>query len=194
MCFAALGAIGSRISRSTEPGSWRPRFATFVLQLVQLLFQIRFALLQILQLAIPVINVRDVVLHPGCHVKASAAVLLDVVLHARNRLVHGGDLAQDLLRAPAPVLFAVLSPISTRIRWPRAPRAFLWRLANHGYAGAFQSRQIILGIHLALRHSRLFCFGFARRFRRRIFFLPRLVWGCGLSLGQRLSLGRRWWR
>src|SRR6266481_5831976 len=110
---ATPGASGSRLSRSTEPGSRRSRFATLVLQLVQLLFQVRFALFQILQLAIPVINVGDVVLHTSCHVKAAAAILLDVLLQAGNRLVHGGDLAQNVLRAPAPVLFAVLSAIST---------------------------------------------------------------------------------
>src|SRR6266446_4358198 len=86
---------------------------------------------------------------------------------------------------------AVLSRISIRTRWPRAPRAPLRRLANHGYARAFQSRQILFGIHLALRRNWLFCFDFARRLRQRIFFLRRLARGCELSLGWRLSLGRR---
>ena len=128
------------------------------------------------------------------HLQPESHVPLYIQLRDQLRaLVHGGDLAQNVLRAPAPVLFAVLSAISTWIRRPHAPRAFLWRITNHGYAGAFQSRQIIFGIHLALRR-RLFCFGFARRFRERIFFLPRLVGVWGLNLRWRLSLCRRWLR
>src|SRR5882762_1322071 len=160
---SGLRTIDLRVSCSPEPGGRRSRFAAFVLQLVQLLLQTRFALLQILQLAIPVIDVRDVVFHPGGHIKTAASVLLDVVLYSRHCLVDGGDLAQNLLRAPTPVFFVVLSRISILIRWPCAPRIFLRRLPHHGYTRALHPGQIILGVHLALRHSWLFCLGFARR-------------------------------
>src|SRR5260370_6867676 len=109
-------------ARSAEPGGRRTRFAPLVLQFVQFLLQIRFALLQIFQLAIPVINVRGVVLHHGGEVKTAVPVFLDVVLRSRNRFVGSTDLAQNLLRAPAPVLFVVFSPLSLL---PPAPPALL---------------------------------------------------------------------
>ena len=154
------------------------------MQFVQLLLQIHFALLQIFQLAVPVIDVGDVVFHPRGHVKTAVSVLLDVVLHSRHGLVRGGDLAQNLLRAPTPVFFVILSPISIRVRWPRPLRTLLGGLPHNGYAGALHPGQIIFGVHLTLRGRWLLRFGFARRLCERVFFLRRLAGGRGLSLGR----------
>src|SRR5712664_1556348 len=107
-------------ARSAEPGGRRTRFAPLVLQFVQFLLQIRFALLQIFQLAIPVINVRSVVLHHGGEVKTAVPVFLQPVLRSRNSSVGSSALAQKLFRAPAPVLFVVFSPITVRLYGPRA--------------------------------------------------------------------------
>src|SRR6266849_6740524 len=126
-----LPAVRSRISHSSEPGWRRSRFAPLVLQVVQSLFQIRSALFQILQLGIPVVDVRDVVLHPGSNVKTATPELFDLFFLLRNRFVHSGDLAQYLLRAPAPVLFAVFSAVPTRIRCLRALSTFLRRVSHY---------------------------------------------------------------
>src|SRR6267378_2471655 len=99
--------VFSRVSmrfapRSAEPGWGRSRFAAFILQFVQLLFQIRFALLQIFQLAIPVVDVRDVVFHPSSNVKSPAPKFFDLFSLLRNLLIRLRDRIQDLPSPPAP--------------------------------------------------------------------------------------------
>jgi len=175
----------SRVSRrltlrSTKPGRRRSRFPALILQLVQLLFQIRFAFLQIFQLAVPVVDVRDVVFHPVvtskpplpnflissffCAICSSVCAIASRICRASR----ARTLRCSLLR---------LHPDRLGARGARLSSAH----RHHGYAGALHPGQIIFRVHLGVRRSRLFCFAFAGGFRERIFFLRRLVGGCGCA-------------
>src|SRR5258708_6542286 len=191
-CEAPAATPGLFATRSPEPGGIRPRFAALVLQVVQFLFQIRFSLFQILQLAIPIVDVRDIGFHPGGYVKTPAPELFDLVFFLGDLLFRLVDRVQYRPGPSAPLLLPVRLVSSTSIVGFRGSRPRAGRLPHNGYTRSLHSRQIVLGEDLAFCRCLLFCFGFARRFRERVLVLRRLVGSCGLSLGLRLSLGRRW--
>jgi len=139
------------------------------------------AVFQFLQLGIPVVNVRDVVFHPGGHVKSTAPEFLNFFLLLGNLDIGLRDGIQDLSGPRAPVLLRVRG-ILVWIRWLASARAFFRRLATR-YATFIPDKSSSVYTFALARAA--FYLGFARGFRERIFFLGRGIESSGLSLGGR---------
>src|SRR6266403_5692454 len=154
---------------SAEPRRLGSRFPPFFLQLVHFFLEVRFFSLQCLYLAIPILNVRNVVFHSRGHVKSTGPVLLYVVLQFRNLLFGCGYLIQQHTGFPAPICLVpsglrhharlrfssgLLRPCRAAARWFFIP--------HDGDAIAAHSGQIFFGIYLFRRGF------FLLRFLRRV--------------------------
>src|SRR5713101_1844225 len=179
-------------SYSTEPGRRRANFAALILQFVQLLLQIGFVLLQLLQLGVPVLDVGNVVLHSRGDVKAAVPQLFDLVFFRLNSLFCGGDPVEQAASLAAPVFLVLarhgydarfrLSICLSRCCCARGRRLVI---PHNRHAIAAQACQIFFGVHLLwfgfffFRLFRRVCRGFIFLRRLRL----RLGWGLFRGLG-----------
>src|SRR5882672_8431273 len=142
-------------ARSAEPSRLGSRFPPFFLQLVHFFLEVRFFSLQIPYLAIPILNVRNVVFHSRGHVKSAGPVLLYVVLQFRNLLFGCGYLIQQHTGFPAPICLVPSGHRhDTRLRFssgllrPCRAAARWFVIPHDGDAIAAHSGQIFFGVHL----------------------------------------------
>ena len=177
--------------KSAEPSGLSAGFAAFFREFVQLLLQVRFFLLQILDLAVAVVDVSDIVLHSSGDIEAAASVFLDVIFQLLNRLIGRGDILENRLGPAAPILLAVWIVVSLGIGGSRAAGTLLVFFADDGNAALVNSGEVVFGVNLfglglvflalfrGIRHGFFLRLRGSLRLRRRRLRRRRLLWRRG---------------